>query len=225
MSSKNEYTKLFEVELLLMKLKAALGFVLSIGLCKLVVDKLPKAKEEVVVPKALVQKAVLKAHCLKTMTVSKQSCIRLRIPESNKLQIMKLTKLSVAKRFAQSKATTKNKHHKKLLNEKVLCEDCKFGTASWLCLCKLLLGIGLEATLDATSWAVTGCFAIMPMKKLLCSFLGEASISKFTTESKSLESAALVLTPSFGSNLLRLEAVRCLVNIAAGFLPAGILRS
>ena len=37
-----------------------LGFVLSIGLCKLVVDRLPKAKEEVVDLKALVQKAVLK---------------------------------------------------------------------------------------------------------------------------------------------------------------------
>ena len=90
----------------------------------------------------------------------------------------------------------------KRMNEKGLCEDCKFGTASWLGWCKLLLGTGLEVTLDATSWAETGCFAIMPMKKLRCSFfLGEASISKFTTESKSLESAALVLTPSFESNL------------------------
>ena len=58
-----------------------------------------------------------------------------------------------------------------------------------------------EAMLDTTGEAGTGCSAIMPMKKLLCSSLEEASIAKFNTESKSLESAALVLTSSFGSNL------------------------
>ena len=52
----------------------------GLALFKLVADKLVKAEEEVVVLKALVQKAVLEAYCVKTMTVSKQSCIMLSIP-------------------------------------------------------------------------------------------------------------------------------------------------
>ena len=47
--------------------KLGIHHVVGFGLCKLVADKLFEAEEEVVVLKALVQKADLEAHCSKTM--------------------------------------------------------------------------------------------------------------------------------------------------------------
>ena len=89
----------------------------------------------------------------------------------------------------------------KLLHAHVLCEDVKFCAAARLGSVKLRLCTGLKETLDSTSWAETGCSASSPMKKLLCCSLVEANTSKFNTENKGLESAALVVTPSLGSNL------------------------
>ena len=77
-----------------MKLKAARGFwdsCLALVFASLLSTNSPKLKKKLLFSKLLSRKTVLEVrsgpHCLKTMTTSKQSCIRLRIPESNKLQL------------------------------------------------------------------------------------------------------------------------------------------
>ena len=64
------------------KIASKLGIyhVVGLVLCNLAADKLFEVEDEVVDLKALVHEAVLKAHCWKTTTVSKQSCIMLSMP-------------------------------------------------------------------------------------------------------------------------------------------------
>ena len=62
----------------------------------------------------------------------------------------------------------------------------------------------------------------MPMKKLVVGWL-ETRPSSLITESSSFESTALVITPSFGSNLCKVEACKYLVSTSAGFLSDGVL--
>ena len=60
--------------------KLGIHHVVVFVLCRLVADKLFEAEVEVVALKALVHKADLEAHCLKTMIVAKQSGTMLIIP-------------------------------------------------------------------------------------------------------------------------------------------------
>ena len=70
-----------------------LGFVLSIDLCKLVGDILPKAKEDVV-PKALGKDVVVEARFAQIKVMTRESFTRTNIVESNKPYNLKLTRLS-----------------------------------------------------------------------------------------------------------------------------------
>ena len=63
------------------------------------------------------------------------------------------------------------------------------------------------------------------MKKLLVEGWLETCPSKLITESRSFESTALVITPSFGSNLCKVEACKYLVSTSARFLSDGTLLS
>ena len=85
-----------------------LGCVLGIDLCKLDVNKLPKANENVVL-KALLNDVQIATNCPETNTMDRESLIGTSIVAESKPYNWKLLRRKKSSIAAQSKATMKSK--------------------------------------------------------------------------------------------------------------------